>query len=79
MFRLPRAWETIWENFLSPCLTAPGGVIILKGAATEYFVLLGLSAPLGLVSLASERAETPRAPKEGIIQRFLRYFFQVTL
>ena len=34
---------------------------------------MGLSAPLGLVSLASERAETPRAPKEGIIQRFQNF------
>ena len=32
---------------------------------------MGFSAPLGLVSLASERSETPRARKEGIIQRFL--------
>jgi hypothetical protein len=34
---------------------------------------LGLSGLPGPVGLVSERAETPRAPKKGIIQRFLQY------
>jgi len=42
-------------------------------------VLLGLSAPLGLVSLAWERTNTPKAQKEGIIQRFLSISLSVLL
>ena len=48
--------------------SAGQGVIILTKSAALYFVLMGLSAPLGHVSLASERAETPKARKEGLFE-----------
>jgi len=57
-------------NFLSPCLIAPGGDYTNKVMLCSLSFSWAFRPPPWPVSLAPERAEPPRARKEGIIQRF---------
>ena len=50
MVGLPRGWGKILGKIFLPMLDSAGqGVIILTKSAALYFVLMGLSAPLGHV------------------------------